>query len=257
MQNKKVIILATDGNSTNAIFHAVRSIISIETIILEEPVPKLKLVKGRVKRLGAITVFGQLLFQILVQPFLTKLSRKRINEIANLNQLDFSPIAIDKIRRVTSVNDEETIRVLKESQPSLIIINGTRIISKRLLNAVPCKWINIHAGITPKYRGVHGGYWALKNKEENLSGVTLHFVDHGIDTGKVIGQKIIKPSNRDNFATYPYLQLAEGIKLLLANLEVILMDKEIMFSPLTSQSALWYHPTIWSYFYNYLFYNLK
>ena len=41
----------------------------------------------------------------------------------------------------------------------------------------------MHAGITPQYRGVHGGYWAVVNNDPEHCGVTIHFVDKGIDTG--------------------------------------------------------------------------
>jgi folate-dependent phosphoribosylglycinamide formyltransferase PurN len=72
---------------------------------------------------------------------------------------------------------------LKAINPDLVIVNGTRIISKKVLSSINSKFVNIHVGITPKYRGVHGTYWALVNNDVENSGVTVHFVDEGIDTG--------------------------------------------------------------------------
>ena len=52
-----------------------------------------------------------------------------------------------------------------------------------LLEAVPAVFLNTLAGITPSYRGVHGAYWALVQRQPDACGVTVHLVDAGIDTG--------------------------------------------------------------------------
>ena len=48
-----------------------------------------------------------------------------------------------------------------------MILNGTRIVSKKVISSIGCLFINTHCGITPKYRGVHGGYWAIYNNDLN------------------------------------------------------------------------------------------
>lgn len=50
-----------------------------------------------------------------------------------------------------------------------------------------CKLYNIHFSLLPKYRGCHTNYLQLKFGEK-LSGVTLHHIDSGIDTGMIIDQ---------------------------------------------------------------------
>jgi folate-dependent phosphoribosylglycinamide formyltransferase PurN len=67
---------------------------------------------------------------------------------------------------------------------------------QRKYSSINSKFVNIHVGITPKYRGVHGTYWALVNNDVENSGVTVHFVDEGIDTGNIINQAIVVPSKR-------------------------------------------------------------
>jgi hypothetical protein len=71
--------------------------------------------------------------------------------------------------------------------------------------------INIHCGLTPKYRGVHGGYWALAQDDRAMCGVTIHLVSPGVDTGDILAQRTIEPTSADNFATYPHLQLAAAM----------------------------------------------
>jgi methionyl-tRNA formyltransferase len=45
---------------------------------------------------------------------------------------------------------------------------------QRKYSSINSKFVNIHVGITPKYRGVHGTYWALVNNDVENSGVTVH-----------------------------------------------------------------------------------
>lgn len=243
-----IVILATDGDATRALFHKLEERFGVAKIILEEKVSKKRLVSRRVKSIGLTTTIGQLFFILLVQPLLKKASGKRINEILHINSMNTESIPTEKVIRVGSVNEEATQALLKELEPDVIIINGTRIISKRTLESVSGKWVNIHAGITPKYRGVHGAYWALVNQDKDLCGVTVHFVDKGIDTGDVIAQTILSPSPEDNFVTYPYLQYAAGLQLLVGKLEEYFLTGKIETSAsLTNVSKLWYHPTFWRY----------
>jgi methionyl-tRNA formyltransferase len=109
-------------------------------------------------------------------------------------------------------------------------------------------FINMHAGVTPAYRGVHGGYWALAEGRPDLAGTTIHLVDEGIDTGDVIRQVTFAPSDADNFATYPYLHTAAGLPALLDAVDSILCgDGPARCAPKSQHSRLRYHPTLWSY----------
>src|SRR5690606_24425483 len=94
---------------------------------------------------------------------------------------------------VPSVNATQCIDLVQKIEPDIVVVNGTRIISKKVLDAVPVSFINTHVGITPKYRGVHGAYWALACGDTDNCGVTVHLVDKGIDTGGILKQAVIAP----------------------------------------------------------------
>ena len=138
--------------------------------------------------------------------------------------------------------------MLQEIEPNLVIVNGTRIISKRILASINCPIINIHTGITPKYRGVHGGYWALTENDLQNFGTTLHHVDQGIDTGAVLAQIKGQPTAADNFATYPLLQYQIAIEIL-SKIVGAFADgcPPASIPAATLESKLWYHPTAWEY----------
>ena len=139
------------------------------------------------------------------------------------------------------------MRILKESNPDVVLVEGTRIISRRIIDCIPVKFINMHAGITPLYRCVHGAYWALVEDNRKACGVTVHLVDTGIDTGNILEQGIIEPAAEDNFVTYDLHQMAVGIPLLKKAARDVLENRvEIKPNP-EGKSKLWSHPTLWEY----------
>jgi phosphoribosylglycinamide formyltransferase 1 len=66
-----------------------------------------------------------------------------------------------------------------------------RIVGKTLLHAYPNKIVNIHPALLPSFPGAHGIQDAF-NYGVKVFGVTIHFVDEGIDTGKIIDQDSFK-----------------------------------------------------------------
>ncbi len=255
----KIILLATDSLSTRILYHKINSNFIIKNVILEKKINIKYIIKNRYKKVGLLKLLDQLLFILFINTLLKYFSNSRKNNILNDNKFNSQAIELDKIINVKSVNSIETINLLKDANSDIIIINGTRILSKNFLYNTSAKVINIHAGITPYFRGVHGAYWAFVNKKKSLAGVTLHFVDSGIDTGNIISQALINKNRVDNFSTYPLLQLNEGIKLL----------EEFLFNtsygnttkPKTITSTLiskqWYHPGFFEYIIYRILYGVK
>lgn len=248
MNKKRLILLAGRGISTNILYNALKNDYNIEAVIVEDPVPRKIFLKKRIKKLGIGKVGGQILFQMSIAKYLNLISSKRKKAILKYYGLNDSPILSEKVVYLKSVNDPECISLLKQVNPELVIVNGTRIISKEVLSSIHVKFINIHAGITPKYRNVHGAYWAVVNNDMANCGVTVHLVDPGIDTGEIIDQQIIKITPKDNFSTYPFLQLAEGIICLKKALPDIFKNT-IIYKKGTLESEIWHHPTLWQYLY--------
>ncbi|MEZ6118695.1 MAG: hypothetical protein R3C28_19310 [Pirellulaceae bacterium] len=65
------------------------------------------------------------------------------------------------------MNSPETVDRIQLLAPDVVLVNGTRIIRPhRSDNRTDALFLNTHAGVTPTYRGVHGGYWALWNNDK-------------------------------------------------------------------------------------------
>ena len=241
----QVVLLTNDGVSGRiAASRLVRAFPDL-TVIVEQPVSRVTLLRRRLRRLGAVTVVGQLLF-MLFQKFQQKAKHARIEEITGSHQLETTWPANVNLIRVPSVNAPDCISQLTSCDPQVVLVAGTRLIEREVLGAISAPFINYHAGITPKYRGVHGGYWAKVEDDLGNFGVTVHLIDEGIDTGAVLYQARTVPARNDNFSTFPYLQLAAALPLM----EQAARDAiagALKPHHVALPSSLWSHPTIWFY----------
>jgi folate-dependent phosphoribosylglycinamide formyltransferase PurN len=250
-KSHEVVLLAGPGDSTRIVYSALSRAVGLREIVLEDRVDRRQLLRRRMKKLGWSRALSQALFATTTVPALNLVSRARLRELRQRLSADDAPIPAGAITRVPSVNSTECIRWLELHRPKVVVVNGTRIIAKEVLDAIPAVFLNMHAGITPRYRGVHGAYWAQAEKRPEAAGVTVHLVDKGIDTGSIVAQAVISPTADDTFVTLPYLQLQAGIPLLIAAVRQALEGPVGTVPSLDSaDSKLWYHPTLGEYFGN-------
>ena len=90
------------------------------------------------------------------------------------------------VREVPHINHPEVAKMARELDPDLICVFGTSLIRGDLLNQGRLGIINLHGGLSPEYRGADCTFWALYNGEPEKVGCTLHYIDAGIDTGRLI-----------------------------------------------------------------------
>jgi methionyl-tRNA formyltransferase len=91
---------------------------------------------------------------------------------------------------------------------------------------------NIHFSLLPKYKGMYTSTWPLLNGEAS-SGVSLHKIDHGIDTGDLIDQLVV-PIFDDDRAINLYMRyLDAGFSLFKANIKKIFLQSYLV----TKQSS--------------------
>jgi methionyl-tRNA formyltransferase len=96
---------------------------------------------------------------------------------------------------------------LTHYNPDLIISYGYKyIISKDIVDAYKGRIINLHTSYLPYNRGADPNLWSII--EDTKKGVTIHFIDDGIDTGPILFQKtvIIDVSQHTLMSSYQLLQ---------------------------------------------------
>ena len=240
-----IVVLTSGGPLPWIVINAVIEKYGLVTVLEEQPEPMTVLFRRRLKKLGTITVAGQIGFG-LFQRVLRVASRKRLADIMASHELREHPAPRCAVIPIGSVNSDECRRELTRLQPSVVLVVGTRIIGRATLASINAPFINYHAGVNPKYRGMCGGYWALASGDPEHFGATVHLVDQGVDTGGILYWQRVTPARDDNFVTYPFRLAASGRALVLRAMDDALTGQlRTIDSTLPSQQ--WYHPTLWGY----------
>ena len=88
-----------------------------------------------------------------------------------------------------NVNSTDFIERVSEYNCDLFVsMSFNQIFKSKLINLPKYKTINCHAGKLPFYRGRNVLNWVLINDEKDF-GITVHYIDEGIDTGDIILQR--------------------------------------------------------------------
>ena len=116
-----------------------------------------------------------------------------LKKYAKLNSIDYF--------KHKDVNSDEFISIIIKYKCDLFIsMSFNQIFKSNIINLTKYKPINCHAGKLPFYRGRNILNWVLINDEKDF-GITVHFIDKGIDTGDIILQKSFQITSQDNYKT--------------------------------------------------------
>lgn len=121
--------------------------------------------------------------------------------------------------------DNQFLEIIKELDPDICFsVYYRNIFSPDYISIPPMGFVNIHPSLLPKYRGSVPTFWALLNNEKEI-GVTMHYIDRGIDSGDIIVQTKHKiPENITGFELNN-IMVREGLTLFRKQLPLILMGK--------------------------------
>jgi methionyl-tRNA formyltransferase len=91
-------------------------------------------------------------------------------------------------------NSPASISQLKRWEPDLIVFTGGNILRRQLLDVPRLGVLNIHLGLLPEIRGMSSPEWSLLNHVP--VGITIHYMDAGIDTGPILQRNELPDVNR-------------------------------------------------------------
>lgn len=179
----------------------------------------------------------------LLDPFLTP----NIVHVAWQHQ-----IPIWEVGRLAS---PKTLDLLASTRPDVIVVACfSRIFPKAVLDLPRFGCLNLHPSLLPAYRGPEPLFWIARN-DERVSGVTLHFLDAGIDSGDIISQARIARPDGMSGADLEQQCALEGGRLLVAALQSLQAGNDLSRTSQVEADAS-YHawpttedlviPTTWS-----------
>ena len=243
--DKNIVVVTEGGPHIWAIVNTLAGRFGQITVILETPESKRELLARRARKQGWVSVFGQLGTMVLTR-LGKRLFASRAERIAAETGLETQPRPGQAIVEAPTANSPEFLAAIERLRPAVVLLAGCRLLTRKTLAAMPCPVLNYHAGITPGYRGMNGGYWALATGDIGNFGATVHLVDAGVDTGGVLRQVRGRPGKGDNIALYALRLAALSRDICVRGVEDVLEGR---LAPYISDmpSKQWYHPTVWFY----------
>lgn len=120
------------------------------------------------------------------------------------------------------INSDDFIEKVKAYNCDLFVsMSFNQIFKKEIIDIPKLGVINCHAGKLPFYRGRNILNWVLINDEKEY-GITVHYIDEGIDTGNIILQRTFPISDSDNYKTLLERSYIECAKLLYDSIKKIM-----------------------------------
>jgi methionyl-tRNA formyltransferase len=99
--------------------------------------------------------------------------------------------------KVPHHNQDECDRLLTELSPDLLVLGGTRILKPHIFGHARLGALNSHPGLLPEVRGSASVAWAIHLDLE--VGCTCHFIEAGIDTGPIVGRRVLPVHRGDTY----------------------------------------------------------
>ena len=113
---------------------------------------------------------------------------------------------------VCTIEDLTSVHQVKAHHADMGVSIGYRHkFTPDIIDAFPDGIVNLHTGFLPWNRGAHPNVWPII--DDSPAGVTLHYVDEGLDTGDIIAQDILRVHDHDTaYTLYQNLETA-GVHL--------------------------------------------
>ncbi|MDR3400889.1 MAG: formyltransferase family protein [Chthoniobacter sp.] len=104
--------------------------------------------------------------------------------------IEIAALPASRVCQAPQLRDPECLRQIGEWQPDLgLSVYFGYILKREFLDLFPRGVINLHPSLLPYNRGAHPNVWSIV--ERTPAGVSLHYVDQGIDTGDLVAQREI------------------------------------------------------------------
>lgn len=117
------------------------------------------------------------------------------------------------------INAEEYVHWLRNLRVDVVAVCGTSVLHGETLAAARYGFLNLHGGLSQRYRGLNTTEWAIYNSEPEYVGATVHFIAPGIDDGPVAfqGRPDVAADDHPNRLYEKVVSL--GVRMMAASIE--------------------------------------
>jgi folate-dependent phosphoribosylglycinamide formyltransferase PurN len=128
------------------------------------------------------------------------------------------------------INNADIVQDIINLQPDLLVAYGCSLIKPLLIDQFKNRFLNVHLGLSPYYRGSGTNYWPLVNGEPEYVGATFMHIDSGVDTGDIIHQMRAR--------IFPWDSPADVGNRLIVEMTKVYRDIIVLFSSLKKMPPL-------------------
>ncbi len=219
-------ILMLCGNQPNhlALAHKVAAKHELVGIVLEE------------KKSSGITIFNAV--PKLIDKFFFSEINHAWTKLMKHYESAFKDFPSTEIFKTSSINSARIIEIIEKTKPDLVMVSGTSLIRKPLIELkFPKGIINLHTGISPYVKGgPNCTNWCLANDEFHLIGNTIMWLDAGIDSGNLIATETVDFTGNESLYEIHLKVMEQAHQLYLKVINQI--EKDISKCPSVKQSDI-------------------
>jgi methionyl-tRNA formyltransferase len=164
---------------------------------------------------------------LVLSPLYNNYIHKRLELTAKSNNIEYM--------REQNINSETVVKKIKNIKPDLIITaHFQKLLKKELIDMPSIGCLNLHPSLLPMYRGMSPQHWPIINGDKK-TGMTVHFIDEGIDTGKTILQREIELTDDMYVSDLQLIWVKEYQTIMRDAIESIITTDEVPSSSLSMQ----------------------
>lgn len=213
-----------------------RQEVPIEAIVLERGSvgtgAQLRRARAHSKRLGTVDALR------LVRKKLVRAYRRSRSDAAWSRNEFYGPFA-SAVHVVDDLNSPESERLLTQLDPDLVVIGTSRILRSHIIAIPRVGVLNAHPGLLPAYRGVDVIPWAIHNGDP--VGVSVHFVDPGVDTGDIVAKQTIDVRSTDTLASLKKRAGQAAAECMAATVGRLMLGQEVVRTPQRAEDGTQYY----------------
>ena len=193
MKNPRIVVLVSSDPSDLYFANQIVKHANVVGILVEQQhriMGTLNHVEGVLRYLRSPLALARKLYAVGTRRYYAR-KAKKISRMGfgkegyELNRAEDCPTVF--VAEKETLNNPDYVNWMKDLQPDAIAVCGTAMLREPVLSITPYT-LNLHSGLSQKYRGTWTTLWPIYNQEPEYVGFTVHFVTAGIDDGDIIRQ---------------------------------------------------------------------
>lgn len=247
----KIVLLCGSQYNQVALANKVAGRFHLAGIVIQQPSAK------SIKSFSLSQLFEKLLNRTVFNSLQTSWSN-----LMNYYKQQYPGFPTTQQLVVEKINSDATVEFIQRVQPDLLMVSGTSMLKKNILDlTVPRGIVNLHTGLSPYIKGgPNCTNWCLAEEKFHLIGNTIMWIDAGIDSGDIITTERTLLTGQEDLSQLHVKVMDHAHALYLSALERIADDPAVV--PRVKQAVIVSGTTYYTKQWNYkakwrLFKNLK